>query len=132
MNFILIYLYIKFKRPNINKDLLIQLSVQTIIEFTKYSYKDYDLNILVLIINIYSNNQNLYLIYTRIDKYKDKDFFIIQFIDLIKIDNTTNLRNIFRILRFLYKYVDQGLELYKIQFRKKVLELYKFIILNYS
>ena len=125
------YLHIELKRPNTDKDPLIQLGAWTAAEFTKRSFEGYDLDMPVLAINIYGDDWNLYLVYARMDERRGKDFFTNQFIGPTKMGDTASLRGVFRILRFLRKCVDWGLESYKAWFKKEVLELYRSATVDY-
>ena len=121
-NFSPMFMHIEVKRPNTDKDPLIQLGAWTTAEFTKRSLEGYSLDMPVCAIEVYGDDWNVYLVYARMDNPGAEGSFTTQFVGPIKMGDTTSLKSCFTLLTFLAGIAEWGLGTYRPWFEREILD----------
>ncbi len=121
-NFSPIFIYIEVKRPNTDKDALIQLGAWAAAEFTKRTLENYSLDMPVCAIEVNGDDWDMYLVYASIDDTGAEGSFTTQFVGPIEMGNTKSLRGCFTLLAFLAAMADWGLGTYRSWFEREILD----------
>ena len=121
-NFSPTFIYIEVKRPNTDKDPLIQLGAWAAAEFTKRTFEKYSLDMPVCAIDVCGDDWNLYLVYARMNGAGAEGSFTTQFVGPVKMGDTTSLRSCFKLMAFLAGMAEWGLGAYRDWFEKEILD----------
>ena len=121
-NFSPMFIYIEVKRPNTDKDPLIQLGAWAAAEFMKRTLEKYSLDMPVCAIDVCGDDWNMYLVYARLDASGTAGSFTMQFVGPIEMGKTTSLRGCFTLLAFLADMAEWGLGTYRPWFEREILD----------
>lgn len=119
------FLLIELKRPNTNKDPLIQLGLWASAEFTKRNIEGWCMDMPILAVQIEGDEWQLWEAYARprtILKAGEHDFEVV-FVGPEHMGTTRNLYGIFQILEWLCRCAEWGLMEYKVWVEAEMLQL---------
>ena len=122
VNFIPMFLNVEVKRPNTNRDPLIQLGTWIAAEFTKRKNEGYSLDMPVFAIEIEGDIWNLHMVYAPEDG--GNGGFKCKFVGPIEMGTTKSLLGIYQILDRLCRCADWGIDDYQAWFNKQILSKY--------
>ena len=123
VNFVPMFLNIEVKRPNTDRDPLIQLGIWIAAEFKKRKQEGYSLDMPVLAIEIEGDVWNLYLVFAS--KNVEREIFKCQFVGPLEMGSTKTLLGIYQILDRLCYCADWGIDEYQTWFNKQILKRYQ-------
>ena len=109
------FLLFGIKRPNSNKDALIQLALWASAEFTKRRIEGWCINVPVLAVQIEGDGWRLWAAYAKLrtpPKPGERDFEVV-FVGPRYMGNTEDIYGIFQILEWLCRCAEWGLKEYK-------------------
>jgi len=121
-NFTPMYLTIEVKRPNQDKDPLIQLGAWASAEFEKRELEGYSLDMPTLAIEIDGDTWRLWVVEAITDR--EGAYQSCHFIGPVRMGGTDEVMDVFRILHFLCLCADWGLEEYRKWVDKQILGRY--------
>ena len=107
-NFSPIFIYVEVKRPNTDKDPLIQLGAWAAAEFIKRTFENYSLDMPICAIDVCGDDWNTYLVYARIDDAGAEGSFTTQFVGPIEMGKTPSLRGCFTLVGILGRHGGVG------------------------
>ena len=119
------FLLIKLKRPNKNKDALIQLALWASAEFTKRRNEGWSIDMPILAVEIKGDDWRLWAVYATPRKPSnpgDRDFEVV-FVGPRYMGNTEDMYGIFQILEWLCRCSEWGLKEYKQWVKAELLQL---------
>ena len=123
MNFVPIFANIEVKRPNTDRDPLIQLGTWIAAEFKKRKREGYSLDMPVLAIEIEGDIWNLHMVFA-LDNAVDSDAFECKFVGPVEMGSTKSLLGVYQILARLCGCADWGVGEYQTWFNEQILAKY--------
>ena len=123
VNFIPMFANVEIKRPNTDRDPLIQLGTWIAAEFKKRKKEGYSLDMPVLAIAIEGDAWDLHMVFAREDV--DRSTFECRFVGPIEMGTTKSLLGIYQILDRLCRCADWGIGEYQTWFNERVLAKYE-------
>ena len=123
VNFVPFYLFVEIKRPNQDKDPLIQLGAWVSAEFEKRSIEGYSLSTPVLAIEIDGDHWKLWVVEAKTDKEGYYD--ACRFVGPLNIGSTDDVVSAFQILHYLCLAADWALVEYRKYVEEQILTKYK-------
>ena len=117
------FLNIEIKRPNIDRDPLIQLGTWVAAEFNKRKKEGYSLDMPVLAVVVQGNIWELYMVFALEDA--DSSSFECRFVGPIEMGTTNSLLGVYQILDQLCRCADWGIGEYQTWFNEQVLAKYE-------
>jgi len=122
VNFVPMCVYLEIKRPNTDKDLLIQLGAFSAAEFTKRKREGYALDMPVLAVEVVGDIWKLHIVFVTEDNAKET--YECNFMGPTEIGSTEDIVGIFRILDGLCRCADWAVGPYRQWFLTSVLAKY--------
>ena len=123
VNFVPMFANVEVKRPNTNRDPLIQLGTWVAAEFTKRKTEGYSLDMPVLAVEVEGDIWNLHMVFAPEDVKSGT--FECRFVGPIEMGSTNNLLGVYQILDRLCRCADWGVGEYQKWFNKQVLAKYR-------
>lgn len=116
------YIYFEIKRPNTDKDPLIQLGAFSAAEFTKRRREGYALDMPVLAVEVVGDLWNIYIVFATEDS---KNTYQCNFVGPLEMGTTNDVLGVFKILDSLCRCADWGIGPYRSWFLEEILAKYR-------
>ena len=123
VSFVPMFTNVEIKRPNTDRDPLIELGIWIAAEFKKRNKEGYSLDMPVLAIAIQDDTWDLYMVFAPEDI--DSSTFECTFVGPIEMGTTLSLLGVYQILDKLCRCADWGTGEYQTWFNEQVLAKYQ-------